>query len=681
MHVSGFPLDLYWYLQILVTALLIGVGLLQLLKSTASKYFMVDANFDSPEPALPDVNATKMVETAALNGTSCVVCGQLTTKQCAGCKLVKYCSSACQKSHWESGHKKNCNKLKTSSFKAGSMSSPQSCSSTTGAATFAVNGNKDIVKQVKKILFPYEEFLGLFNWTKTGFPPCGLLNCGNSCFANAVLQCLASTRPLVAFLLEKGHQRECRRNDWCFLCEFQTHIERASRSSQPFSPINILSRLPNIGGNLGYGKQEDAHEFLRFAIDRMQSVCLDEFGGEKALHPSSQETTLIQHIFGGHLQSQVICTKCNNVSDQYENMMDLTVEIHGDSASLEECLDQFTAKEWLHGDNMYKCDGCNEYVMAWKRLTIRRAPNILTIALKRFQSGRFGKLNKRITFPETLDLSPYMSESGDGTDLYKLYAVVVHVDMLNASFFGHYICYTKDLSGSWYLIDDSKVSKVDLEEVLSQGAYMLLYSRVCVQPECLRHTEFLGSEEQHEKVVEIEKAISSENSIQEFAQFESIDDVLDMVSSTSSGCRSIENVQENTEMFDSDEPIVDASQIEQNASINLSNSLYEPVSLNGEVKLKPECHDLVSNLTRGVKSIDEIVCGQNGETSCSVPNEDLIISDEVQHGKNFADQPLGNSNRSGKSLLARINETEEKLLGAKLKPLIASGFFGERPRM
>ncbi|GMQ02673.1 hypothetical protein CsSME_00048786 [Camellia sinensis var. sinensis] len=209
----------------------------------------------------------------------------------------------------------------------------------------------------------------------------------------------------------------------------------------------------------------------------MQSVCLDEFGGEKALHPSTQETTLIQHIFGGHLQSQVICSKCNNVSNQYENMMDLTVEIQGDATSLEECLDLFTVRERLHGDNMYKCDGCNEYVMAWKRLTVRRAPNILTIALKRFQSGRFGKLNKRVTFPETLDLSPYMSEVGDGNDVYKLYAVVVHVDMLNASFFGHYICYTKDFCGKWYRIDDCKVMRVDLEEVLSQGAYMLLYSR------------------------------------------------------------------------------------------------------------------------------------------------------------------------------------------------------------
>ena len=73
----------------------------------------------------------------------------------------------------------------------------------------------------------------------------------------------------------------------------------------PFSPMNIISRLPNIGGNLGYGRQEDAHELMRFVIDMMQSVCLDEFGGEKAVPPRAQETTLIQHIFGGLLQSQV----------------------------------------------------------------------------------------------------------------------------------------------------------------------------------------------------------------------------------------------------------------------------------------------------------------------------------------------------------------------------------------
>lgn len=67
-----------------------------------------------------------------------------------------------------------------------------------------------------------------------------------------------------------------------------------------------------------------------------------------------------------------------------------------------------------------------------------------------------------MTFPETLDLSPYMSELEDGNDVYKLYAVIVHVDMLNASFFGHYICYVKDFRGNWYRIDDCKVTVADI---------------------------------------------------------------------------------------------------------------------------------------------------------------------------------------------------------------------------
>lgn len=37
-------------------------------------------------------------------------------------------------------------------------------------------------------------------------------------------------------------------------------------------------------------------------------------------------------------------------------MMDLTVEIHEDADSLEECLDQYSAEECMDGENMYKCD-------------------------------------------------------------------------------------------------------------------------------------------------------------------------------------------------------------------------------------------------------------------------------------------------------------------------------------
>ncbi|CAJ1973610.1 unnamed protein product [Sphenostylis stenocarpa] len=504
--VSSSSWDLKWLLQFVFSAFVLAMGLHALVKNTASKYFEVEAPFEGEQQQQQQHNHNHSMPGLLMDDSLCAVCRNPGSKKCSRCKSVRYCaaanlsSQACQQAHWKSEHKTRCKELQmqgvsqTGLTNRGFKASDAVNRSTTSIALIPEYGRgiSRPIKQPKDVLFPYDDFVKLFNWDKPGFPPRGLLNCGNSCFANVVLQCLSFTRPLIAYLLEKGHRSECCHNDWCFLCEFETHVARARLSSQAFSPMNILSRLPNIGGTLGYGKQEDAHEFMRFAIDAMQSVCLDEFGGERAVPPKHQETTLIQHIFGGHLQSEVICTECEKNSNQYENMMDLTVEIHGDAASLEECLDQFTAKEWLHGDNMYKCDGCKGYVKAWKRLTVKRAPNILTIALKRFQSGRFGKLNKRVTFPETLDLSPYMSEVGDGSDIYKLYAVVVHIDMLNASFFGHYICYIKDFCGNWYRIDDWKVLRVELEEVLSQGAYMLLYSRYACDHELKRRLSCLS---------------------------------------------------------------------------------------------------------------------------------------------------------------------------------------------
>ncbi|CAL0332211.1 unnamed protein product [Lupinus luteus] len=471
--------DLNWFLRLIFSVLVVAIGLHILIRKSASKYFQVEANFEGNN----SLNSTSIMSGVM---DLCCVCRKQGSKQCSRCKSVRYCSQECQLSHWRSGHKENCTvSSQNEASKRGALIAGGKKPSIALIPSKG-SGISRPIKQPKDVLFPYDEFVKLFNWDKPGPLPRGLLNCGNSCFANVVLQCLSFTRPLVAYLLERGHRRECSCNDWCFLCEFETHVERTRISSQSFSPINILSRLPNIGGTLGYGRQEDAHEFMRYSIDTMQSVCLDDFGGEKVVPPNLQETTLIQHIFGGCLQSEVICTKCDQKSSQYENIMDLTVEIHGDATSLEKCLDQFTAKEWLHGENMYKCDGCKDYVKAWKRLTVKRAPNILTIAFKRFQSGRFGKLNKRVAFPEILNLSPYKSETGDGSDIYKLYAVVVHLDMLNASFFGHYICYIKDFQGNWYRVDDGKVTSVELEEVLSQGAYMLLYSRCTPRPSNLQ---------------------------------------------------------------------------------------------------------------------------------------------------------------------------------------------------
>ncbi|OMO56266.1 Peptidase C19, ubiquitin carboxyl-terminal hydrolase 2 [Corchorus capsularis] len=335
-------------------------------------------------------------------------------------------------------------------------------------------GNEVNGKHNYKIIFPYELFMELYSYDALELCPFGLNNCGNSCYANAVLQCLAFTRPLTSYLVRGLHSRACRKKEWCFICEFECLILKAKEGESPLSPIRILSKIQKIGSHLGPGKEEDAHEFLRYAVDAMQSVCLKE---AKAAGPLAEETTLVGLTFGGYLHSKIKCLKCLVKSERYERMMDLTVEIDGDIGSLEEALAQFTATEILDGENKYHCSRCKSYVKARKKLTVLEAPNILTIVLKRFQSGNFGKLNKSVQFPEVLDLAPYMSGTSDKAAVYNLYAVVVHLDVMNAAFSGHYVCYVKSSRGEWFRIDDSTVIPVELERVLREGAYMLLYAR------------------------------------------------------------------------------------------------------------------------------------------------------------------------------------------------------------
>ncbi|EFH48602.1 hypothetical protein ARALYDRAFT_911001 [Arabidopsis lyrata subsp. lyrata] len=72
---------------------------------------------------------------------------------------------------------------------------------------------------------------------------------------------------------------------------------------------------------------------------------------------------------------------------------------------------------------------------------ILEGPDFLTVVLKCFQSDNFGKLSKPIYFPELLDIFPYMSDTNHSDHpVYSLYAVVVHLDAMNTSFSGHYVC-------------------------------------------------------------------------------------------------------------------------------------------------------------------------------------------------------------------------------------------------
>ena len=62
-----------------------------------------------------------------------------------------------------------------------------------------------------------------------------------------------------------------------------------------------------------------------------------------ALPCRSQETTLVHHVFGGYLRSQVECGGCGAASRRYEAALDLQLEVPAGVDRLEDVLQRHTA--------------------------------------------------------------------------------------------------------------------------------------------------------------------------------------------------------------------------------------------------------------------------------------------------------------------------------------------------
>ncbi|KAL8512315.1 hypothetical protein ACS0TY_018696 [Phlomoides rotata] len=332
---------------------------------------------------------------------------------------------------------------------------------------------------------------------KHGSPPLGLRNLGNSCYLNSVLQCLTFTPPLANFCLRNLHSSVCdfgagkEKKGECPFCILEKRIYRSLNSEAGSdAPLKINSCLRIYAEHFRAGRQEDAHEFLRYVIDACHNTCLRlkklqqqqrvKNGIANGGDNGGSGETVVKEIFGGALQSQVKCLSCGAESNKVDEIMDISLDILH-SGSLREALQKFFQSEVLDGNNKYKCDNCKELVTARKQMSVLEAPNVLVIQLKRFEGIFGGKVDKPIAFDEILVLSSHMCKgSKDQHPEYNLFGTIVHSGFSPDS--GHYYAYIKDAFGRWYCCNDSYVSVSTLEEVLSEKAYILFFSRTKQRP-------------------------------------------------------------------------------------------------------------------------------------------------------------------------------------------------------
>ncbi|KAG5440384.1 hypothetical protein PCK2_000517 [Pneumocystis canis] len=181
------------------------------------------------------------------------------------------------------------------------------------------------------VLFPSDQLL--HGWTCVRPSAPGLINVGNTCYLNSVLQVLSHVPSFVQYLLSGHHSSQCQMNA-CVFCRMEEHISKCypvdgARPVNAFKPLGIVSALKWISKRFQPYRQEDAHEFLRCLLGEMQRSCIDAY---KHLDFASQETT------------QAVKSEFNAISEKLNETQKIAENYKYQISNLQAQLSQFECK-------------------------------------------------------------------------------------------------------------------------------------------------------------------------------------------------------------------------------------------------------------------------------------------------------------------------------------------------
>jgi len=298
----------------------------------------------------------------------------------------------------------------------------------------------------------------------------GLLNLGNTCYMNSVLQALNSSRAFTNHLLSLPLTDESGLPLARSLQQVLAFLQFSLRRS--YNPEEFRKNNPIPG--FEDSAQKDCSEYLGKLLGTLQDQ------DQELTAP--EQLKLVQRYFGIHVEICLTCT-CGHVSFAKETLFNIGLAFpQGPSFTLEGLLQQFLEPESIDD---YDCRSCGQ-TMATKATRLLATPQHLTITLNRFQIDQ--QTNKPFKILSEVQLPSDLCVPGSNqSEMYRIYAVISHKGgSLDG---GHYCTWARALDEGgnevWRAYDDAEVtthSLDDLQKMLGRGSedtpYVLFYERV-----------------------------------------------------------------------------------------------------------------------------------------------------------------------------------------------------------
>jgi ubiquitin carboxyl-terminal hydrolase 2/21 len=329
----------------------------------------------------------------------------------------------------------------------------------------------------------------------------GLNNLGNTCFLNSCMQVISHTYELNDFLnLETYKKRLNNQYDSVLLMEWdelRKTLWKENCSVSPVKFVKTIQKLAQIKDKdlfTGY-EQNDLPEFLIFVIDCFHNALSREVNMtiqgtpendkdkmallcfEKIKQMYSKDYSEIWNIFYGIQVSQLTSMETNKSMSMVPEpvfIINLPIPQNNKTPSLLDCFDLYVEGEILDGENSVFNEATNKKEAAKKNLIFWSLPTILVIDIKRFNSSN-RKNQILVDFPLTnLNLSKYVIGYNKETFVYDLYGVCNHSGSVLG---GHYTSFVKNANDKWYHYNDTSVSEIQENQLLTSKAYCFFYRK------------------------------------------------------------------------------------------------------------------------------------------------------------------------------------------------------------